>query len=141
MTTAEVLGEDEVTTSNLAQIFKRAFLKTDLDEDGDLRVHTDGPRVMVTVDQDKKLLKFMAVYGVKESARLEMKHAFVNKMNDDIIFGRFSIPEAQPDVLIADYFLPFEEGIPAFQIVSALRWFGKVVPGAISQCDDNDLVE
>ena len=141
MATAEVLGEDEVTTSNLAQIFKRAFFKTELDEDGDLKVHTDGPRVRVTVNQDHKLLKFMAVYGVKESARLEMKHAFVNKMNDDIIFGRFSIPEARSDVLIADYYLPFGEGIPAFQIVYALRLFGKVVLGAIRQCDDNDLVE
>ncbi len=141
MATAEVLGEDEVTTSNLAEIFNRAFFKTSLDKDGDLRVQTDGPRVVVIVDQDKKLLKFMAVYGVKESAHLALKHAFVNKMNDDIIFGRFSIPESRPDVLIADYFLPFEDGIPVFQIVAALRLFGRVVPGAIRQCDDNDLIE
>ncbi len=141
MATAEVLAEDEVTTSNLAQIFKRAFFKPSLDKDGDLTVHTDGPRVIVTVDQDKKLLKFMTIYGVKESARMELKHAFVNKMNDDIIFARFSIPKARPDVLIADYFLPFEEGIPAFQIVYALRLFARVVPGAIRACDENDLVE
>ena len=33
MATAEILAEDKVTTSNLAQMFKRAFLKTDLDKD------------------------------------------------------------------------------------------------------------
>lgn len=141
MATAEILAEDEVTTSNLAQMFKRAFLKTDLDKDGDLRVHTDGPRVVVTVDQDKKLLKFMAVYGVKESARLELKHAFANKMNDEIIFVRFSVPRTRPDMLVADYFLPFEEGIPTFQIVSALRLFARAVPGAIRTCDEHELTE
>ena len=34
MATAEVLAEDEVTISNLAQIFKRAFFKTSIDKDG-----------------------------------------------------------------------------------------------------------
>jgi hypothetical protein len=68
MTTAEVLAEDEVTTSNLAQIFKRAFFKTSFDKDGDLVVHTDGPRVLVEVNQENKLLKFVSFFGVKESS-------------------------------------------------------------------------
>jgi len=141
MAMAEVLAEDEVTTSNLAQIFKRAFLKTSLDKDGDLIVHTDGPRVIVTLNQDKKLIKFMTIYGVKESARLDLKHTFTNRMNDEIIVGRFSVPKTRPDMLIADYYLPFEEGIPAFQIMSALRLFARIVPGAIRACDENNLVE
>ena len=94
----------------------------------------------MTVNQDNKLIRFVVVYGVKESARLDMKYAFTNRMNDDIILGRFSIPEQRPDMLIADYYLPFEEGIPAFQIVSALRLFVRVVLSAIRQCDKNDLV-
>lgn len=141
MASAEVLSEDEVTPANLAQVFKRAFLKASVDEDGDLVVQSDGPRVLVTVDEDKKLLKFMTVYGVKQSARLQVKHALANKMNDDYILGRFSIPEGRPDLLIADYYLPYEEGIPAFQIVAALRLFARVVPGAIQDCDKDDLVE
>ena len=141
MAMAEVLAENEVTTSNLTQIFKRAFFKTSLDKDGDLIVHTDGPRVIVTLNQDNKLIKFMTIYGVKESARLDLKHTFTNRMNDEIIVGRFSVPKTRPDMLIADYYLPFEEGIPAFQIVSALRLFARVVPGAIRACDENDLVE
>ncbi len=141
MATAEVLAENEITKESLAALFKRAFLSTSFDKDGDLVVQTDGPRVFVTVDEDKKLLKYMSIYGVKESSPVELKHALVNKMNNDIIFGRFSIPEKTPGMLIADYFLPYEEGIPAFQIVSAIRLFARVVPVAIRACDDNDLVE
>lgn len=140
MATAEVLAEEEVTAANLAQIFKRAFFKTSLDKDGDLIVHTDGQRVIVTLNPDNKLIKFMAVYGLKESARLELKHAFTNKMNHEVIFGRFSIPKSRPDSLIADYYLPFEEGIPAFQIISAIRLFARVAPYAIRACNTDDLV-
>lgn len=139
---AEVLGEAEITTSNLEQLFKNAFFgATVADEDGYLMIETDGPLVMVSVEPGKKLLKFMTIYGVKKSSSLEMKHALINKMNDEIILGRFSIPESHPDVLVADYYLPYENGIPAYQIVSALRLFSKVVPGAIRNCDDDDLVE
>lgn len=139
--TAEILAEDEVTVSNLAQIFKRAFFKTSLDKDGDLIVHTEGPRIIVIVGQDTKLLKFTAIYGVKESAQLELKHAFVNKMNDEAIFCRFSIPKTRQDVLLAEYYLPYEEGIPAYQVVYALRLFVRVAQNTILTCDEHDLLE
>lgn len=138
---ADMLTEQDITTANLDEMFKRAFFKTSLDNDGDLVVHTDGPRVIVTINESNKLLKFMSIYGIKESAPLEAAHAFVNKMNDEIIFARFSVPESRKDVLIADYYIPFEEGLPAFQLVSAMRLFARVVPSAIRACDDDDIVE
>lgn len=116
-------------------------MSTSLDEDGDLLVRTGGQRVLVTVDEDQKLLKYMAIYGVKETSPLELKHALVNRMNEGFIFVRFSVPEQQPSVLMADYYLPYEEGIPTFQIISAIRLFVWVIPNAIRVCDDNDLCE
>ncbi|HOQ98980.1 MAG TPA: YbjN domain-containing protein [Anaerolineae bacterium] len=141
MATAQVLAEGEVTVANLAQLFKRAFFKASINHDGDLVVQTDGPRVLVSVDADKKLIKLMSVYGIQKAARLELKHALVNKMNDEFILCRFSIPEAATDLLVVDYYLPFEEGIPEFQIMSALRWFARVAPGAIRASDQHNLVE
>jgi hypothetical protein len=32
-------------------------------------------------------------------------------------------------------------GIPAHQIVAALRLFSRIVPAAIQQCDEDDLFE
>jgi CheY-like chemotaxis protein len=137
----EVFAEDEVTISILAQTLQQGFFKVSLNNDGYLTVYTDGPRVIMTVNQDNKLIRFMSIYGVKESAPLELKHAFVNKMTDDVILVRFSIPESRPDLLIADYYLPFEDGIRAFQVVSALRLFSRIVPYAIRTCGENDLME
>jgi hypothetical protein len=137
----EVFAEDEVTISILARTLQQGFFKVSLNNDGYLTVYTDGPQVIMTVNQDNKLIRFMSIYGVKESAPLELKQAFVNKMTDDVILVRFSIPESRPDMLIADYYLPFEDGVRAFQVVSALRLFSRIVPYAIRNCDENDLVE
>ena len=142
METVEIIAENEVTSQNLSVVFKRAFLSTTLDSDGDLFVATESlRRVRVVVDEDRKLLGYRAIFGVKEHVPLELKHAFVNKMNDAVVFVRFCIPEDRPDILWADYFIPFEEGIPAFQIVSALRLFARVTTRSIRRFDDEDLVE
>lgn len=136
----EILAEDEVTSDNVARLFKRAFMRTIIDEDGDVRVETDaGPKVLISLDEDRKLLKFTTIYGLKDSATEAEKLAFVNKMNDDMIFVRFCVADA--DMLVADYFLPYEQGITAYQIVLTVRLFSRIVPAAIQTCDEDDLVE
>jgi len=137
----EFISETDVNADTLAAVYKRAFFKCDKDSDGDLRVHTDGPKVLVTFNEDNKLIKFMAIYGLKENEPEDKKLRFLNRMNDTIIFARFSMPEKRPDVLMADYYLPYEEGLPAFQVVQAMRAFSKIVVGAIRACDEDDLVK
>lgn len=141
MADVELLMESDVTKENLAALFRRAFFKTTFDSDGDLVVETDGPRVLVTIDEERRLPKYMAIYGVLEWSPLEEKLELSNALNDKFIFARFSIPEKRDDVLIADYFLPYEGGIPAFQIIAAVRLFSRVVPAAIRVCDENNIVE
>ena len=52
-------------------------------------------------------------------------------MNDSVILARFSVTRGQ--VLMADYYLPFEEGELPYQIVKSLRVFGQVVMRAIRE--------
>ncbi len=137
----EFIPETDVNADTLAAVYKRAFFKCDEDSDGDLRVHTDGPKVLVTLNENNKLIKFMAIYRLKENEPDDKKLRFLNRMNNTIIFARFSMPEKRHDVLMADYYLPYEEGLPAFQVVQAMRAFSKIVVGAIDACDEDDLVQ
>ena len=136
----EIIAENIVTPETIRDIFRRAYFSTTLDDDGDVRVETDDPIVFVSINANNKLLKYTTVYAFRETTSMEPKLAFVNRMNDELIFCRFSVPEDEPDLLMADYYLPFGEGVPAFQIVSALRLFARVVPRAIHDCDENDIV-
>ncbi|WP_295434023.1 YbjN domain-containing protein [uncultured Thiodictyon sp.] len=140
MTTLEALSEAEVTEAGLTLFFKRAFIPSSLDGMGNVTVEMDSVRVTLVVDENIKLMKFMAVFGLADAAPLELKHAFVNRLNENLYFARFSVPNVRPDLLIADYWLPFEEGISVFQIISALRWFAKIVPSAIHAYDTDHLV-
>lgn len=140
MGTPEIIAENQVTTDTLESLFRRAFFSTSLDDDGDVCVETDDPIVYVSINASNKLIKYTAVYRFKESVSMNSKLVFVNKMNDDVIFCRFSVSEDNPELLIADYFLPYGEGLPAFQIVSALRLFARVAPRIIHDCDEHDIV-
>lgn len=139
--TTEYIVESEVTPETIRELFSRAFYNTDLDDDGDVVVNAEPISVFISINTNNRLLKYSTYYRVDETAPLESKLAFVNKMNDDLVFCRFSIPEDHEDTLVADYFLPFGESISSFQIVSSLRLFALVVVSAIRDYDDDDLVK
>ena len=138
MSSTEIFTETEVTIENVNKIFKRAFFSTSLDSDGDLLVQSDGPRVIVKIDSEKKHLCFMTLLRIKESAPEITKLSLVNDLNNKTVLARFSVP--RPHLIAADYTLPFEEGIPTFQIVSTLRLFSRVIANTVHVCDEHDIV-
>lgn len=137
---AEFIEEDAVTNAKLAEVFNAAFYTASLDEDGDLVVRTDeGFKVLITVDEKKTLIVMRAIFGLIEHAPMQGKLELANKLNDKVVFARFSVP--REDVLYADYFLPYEQGVPAFLVVRSFKWFSMTVQGGIGEHDTDDLVE
>lgn len=139
MATSDFLAEEDVTTANLALIFKRAFFKAS-ESEGDLRVETDGPVTYLGVDQERKLIKYSTIYRLTNDASRAEKIELANKANDCVIVVRCSIPENNDDLLFIDYFLPFEEGIPMYLVVSTLRLFARVIPYALRKSGLNELL-
>ncbi|HEY9750269.1 MAG TPA: YbjN domain-containing protein [Allocoleopsis sp.] len=137
---SDILPENQVTRETLQRCFKSAFLKTEIDEDGDLRVQSDfGIHPFVMIDEDRKLIKFMSLFSLKENIPEEDKLKLVNKLNDDVILVRFSVN--QPDLLVADYYLFYEEGISTYQIIHTFKRFAKITVQAIEEHDTEDLLE
>ncbi|ADV64153.1 signal transduction inhibitor [Isosphaera pallida ATCC 43644] len=134
------VAESEVDAFLLQKFFRAAFLKTEIDDDGDLRVYSDfGCRVYLNVDPDRKLVRFTSVYGLREDASEEDKLRLVNTLNDKVILARFSMP--QSDALMADYYLLYEEGLIPYQVVHTFRQFARVVVQSLREYDVEDLVE
>ena len=140
MVNAEIYSEEELTQDTLVALFNQAFLKTTFTAEGDLVVHTDGPNVLFEINEDLKTLKMMAAYSMRLDAPMERKLELVNQMNDDVALGRFSIPAANPDYMIADCILVYENGIMPFQIVATLRLFAKAASFAIRTYDTDALI-
>ncbi len=141
MAELDLVEESDLTLERLAKIFARAFLKTNIDSDGDLRVFTDGPSVLVSLQTGvNSFLKFLTVYDFEDNVPLEAKLALVNKINDRMILVRMSVPENNQDLLVSDYFLPFDGGVVEFQLVSALRLFAKIVLASLKEYDTAGIV-
>jgi hypothetical protein len=135
-----ILPEDQVTSAQLQQFFKAAFMKAEVDEDGDIKVKTDaGITVWISIEGERQLLKYVATYGFKEDATEVDRLQLVNTLNDNVILVRFSVP--RDDVLMADYYLYYEGGVIPYQVVNTLRHFANITVKAIREYDTEDLIE
>lgn len=104
-------------------------------------MRAEGLDIYLDVRENIKLLGYSTYFPIKKSASLSQKYALANKMNDSLVMVRFSIFEDDPETLIADYHLSFENGISAFQVIATLRMFSRLVERAIRENDEDDLVE
>jgi len=132
------LNEDEVSLQKIKTFFDAAFLKATFDEDGDLRIEDGGFKVFVKVDREKKLIIFISAFNLKASVPAIKKLQFVNTLNADLIFARFSM--RGPTTLLCDYQLLYEGGITPYTVVNNYRLYAKVINGAVCTQDPEDII-
>jgi len=133
------LAEDAVNAVTLGALFSRACYRTSFDSDGDLRIDTDAGRVVVLIDQGRRVIRLVTHFLLKEYADEGAKLAFVNRMNQAFVFARFTL--GSPTRLMTDYTVPFDQGIGAFPLVAVTRRFASSVAGALRTCDEEGVLE
>lgn len=133
-----ILPEEEVTAVKVMATLKAAFIKCEIDEDGDVRIEDEGVITFVSVDPKRTLIKYFSFWKMKEDVPLEKKHELVNTWNNELIFVKFYV--TRPTTLATEYWLTYENGIPPHMIVTAYRLSKKVVVGAISNNDPDDII-
>jgi hypothetical protein len=130
MKTAKVLSEDDLTLEKLKKFFESIYLNVSLNDRGYLIVEADGLLpVAITLDQPRKLLKFLMAYG-NEYGQLALKH--INRMNETYNLVRFSTSGAGDNICVA-YHLPYDGGITPYQLLAVLRLFSRVASFAIHE--------
>lgn len=136
-----LIAESDMSQATLEQLFRRSFLKTSQFEKSGLSIQLgSGVNVLVRLDETHKLLHYYKVFGFNKPEASPGKISLANEINDNVILVRASVPKENPDSLVLDYFLPYEDGIPAYQIVATLRYFSEVSSKAVNQYDVDNLV-
>ncbi|MDM8562276.1 YbjN domain-containing protein [Candidatus Marithioploca araucensis] len=126
-----LISEDNVTPKSIGELFENALIKATVDEEGDIQITTDmGTVFFVTLLQNKKMLKYLSFFSFKDKVLPEKNLSFLNTLNAGVIFSRFSMPKE--NVLLSEYFLSYEEGIPSYQVVKSFRLFERVTMGLLS---------
>jgi len=129
---ATIIPEDAVSIAALKKLFRRAFFKTKIDDEGDFYV-TGGLEVpiWVRVDADRKLITFFTYVCRELGAHPPFTEALANHLNTTVTLPSFYVVASEPDRLYATYHASYEDGIIESHVVGMARFFaGACVYGA-----------
>ena len=134
-----ILPAADVTIENLQELLSSSYVTNEIDAEGRILATTDnGLKVFVTINEQNQLIKFALGFRIKDDASDEQKLGLANRINDKIILVRYAIPA--PEVLVADYFLPYAQGIIPMQIINSLKLLDRVCLAGIREHDTDGIV-
>ena len=127
---ARLIPEEEVSVEALDGLFRRAFFKARVDEDGDLYV-TDGLElpIWIRVEAERKLLRFFTF--IERDQDPPSTAELANRLNTSVVLPVFYVSAEEPGRLSANHFLSFEDGIIDSHVIRLARRFaGAFIYGA-----------
>ncbi len=134
-----LIAEKDISLARLQAIFEAAFVENDVDEDGDLYIRTEnGTKIFVSLDERNKLVRFTALYGLKEDALELDRVALANTLNDNIVFVRFSATTRNS--LVCDYYLPYNGAVSPLHVVTVTRLFNRIIASSLGEYDTADIL-
>ena len=134
----KTMPEADVSLKKVQEIFDAAYLKTEIDKEGDLKIDDDGVKTFVRVDPARKLITFFTAWGFKASSPEVKKLQLLNTLNNEVIFVRFSMP--QPATLWCDYQFLYDGGMTPHTLISNYKQFVRVASSAVSSKDPDNLI-
>jgi hypothetical protein len=126
--TLEVITQEELTIPKLHEVYTRAFMHSEIQPNGDIKLDVESLKLFVKVQTEKKILSLYAVFGVKPgTTRLQLLE-LCNRINDGLVMVRACSPSVFPSpALWLDHDLDIESGMTADDIVTETRRFRTVV--------------
>ncbi len=137
-------SSDLVTPENasielLREIFDDALMEVSIDEEhGFIRLREEIV-AKVSLHESKERIGVIAFYGIKEDAQRIDRLELANRINDQYVMIRACI-EDEGD-LCFDYTIVIKGGVTRKFVAHAVRQFLKLVPRAVSECDEDGIVE
>ena len=136
----EYLAEEDVDRATLGDLFSRAFMRVSYDKDGDLWAQDyDAPKLMITVDLVRRMIRIAAAWRFKQGTDPDARQRLAARTNDAFMMARFRTVE--PQLFLAEYFLSYEKGLLAAQLVHSLKVFGRIAQSAVRERDGEDVLQ
>ena len=136
----EYLAEEDIDCATLGDLFSRAFMRMSYDKDGDLWVQdSDGPRLMITVDLLRRMIRIAGAWRFKQGADPDAQQRLAARTNAAFTMARFRA--VKPELFVAEYFLSYEKGLLAAQLVHSLKLFGRITQSAVREHDSEDALQ
>jgi hypothetical protein len=124
-------SSEEITKQWLQEVFERAYVTVEIDEDGDLALQEAGSLVgWVRLDQTRKTIELFTMSVFRGNATRDEKLEFINNLNNNVLGATFYV--AADSVLVADSYIYYEPGLSDKQLVHQYHRFRDAVRTAWS---------
>jgi len=135
----EYLAEEDIDRATLGDLFSRAYMRVSYDKDGDLWAQdTEAPKLMITVDGARRMIRIAAAWRFKQGSDPEAWQRLAARTNNAFMVARFRTVE---QLFVAEYFLSYEKGLLAAQLVHSLKLFGRITHSAVREHDGEDVLQ
>ena len=130
-----LIGKDNLTVEKLHEIFRAAYMKPEIQRDGELLVMgRSGWPYFIQVRENQGFISILHIFGFNDILSKNEKLEAANKLNKESVMVRFCMPH--DDFFIADYQLLTKEGVTPFQILNCFTWFDNVVSERLEEIKD-----
>lgn len=136
---AELVTPDNVTIELVRDIFEQAYMDAALDEDKKQIRLREEVMARVFLSESKERLQVVAYYGIKDDAQRTDRLELVNRVNENYVLIRAGIDDDGD--LWFDYCVLLKGGATRKAIVQAVRVFLMLVPKAVNECDEDEIVD
>ena len=134
-----LIPEKDVSLAQLQSVFEAAFVENDVDDDGDLYIRTENnTKIFISLDERNKVIRFTALYGLRDDALEADKVTLANTLNDHIVFVRFSATSRSS--LVCDYYLPYNGAVSPLHVVTVTRLFNRIIASSLGEYDTADIL-
>lgn len=131
------LNPASLSVARLKAIYDAAFMHTEIDSDGDLRVEEVLGCYVIPAKPCERI-SLNSRIKAREGSTRQQRLEFVNRFNDEIAVVRACVNKSGNFTF--DYYVPIDGGISPKALVLATKFFLKAIAGGIRACDTEDVV-
>lgn len=135
----ELVTPENASTEMLRDIYDAALMEVTIDPDGDSVILSDDVVARAKLTDGNERLQLSVHFALEQDAQRIDRLELANRINDQFVLARASIGE--DDNLCLDFAIVLKGGVSKRHIAYATRNFLSVVPRAVSDCDEETIVE
>ena len=134
-----LLTPDTITIDAVREVYEQAYLDVTFDAERQFVRIKEDIIARAHLSEAKDRLQLVAVYGVKDDTSRADRLELANRINENYVLVRAGIDDDGD--LWFDYCVYLKGGVTPKALVQATRAFLSIVPKAVTECDEDGIVE
>lgn len=134
-----IIAESDVSLTTISSLLDEAAIDHSVEEGGCIYVTSSPFNFWISIDEDRKFLRFYSYWPVAIDTPEDRLLRFVNECNDSIILLQFSVTEDRQR-FYGFYMMYYRDGVIRSQLLRIARLFSELFHRAVEHEDTEDLL-